>query len=177
MKDFDVYLTRDTGFEWIRVWKDIEKGITKWHGCVYFGSGETSCLTDVGSVTNTQRTCKRKYGFIPEEGTAYNVYTKNGEIVKRRVDTQMAFSDYQDPKNGEEYILSEIKDGCIEEINEKDIDSAIKKKAIAAIRKLKKKELLHRPNPCIMNAFRWEDHKLGYKFWRDIYDAEFVNVK
>jgi len=172
MKEFDVFVTRDSDIETVRVWKNVEKGIRIFHGCVCFGTGASLEYTSHGSSRQSQKTCKKRYGFVPKEGTAYNVYTnETGKIVKKRVDAQMAFSDYPDPK-GEIHTLAEIKEGCIEEIRGKYVGEAIQKDAIAAIRKMKKDDLFSAPKPCLIQAFQWSMHKLEYEFWQRLNDAE-----
>jgi len=169
-KQFDVYLTRNSHCDDVGVWEDIETGITKWHGCTYFGSGRrTDDYSDKGVKHISIEICRDRYGFLPRGGTAYNVYTtKTGKIVKERVDQEMEFSDYPGPKNGKSYTFSEIKERCIKEINRKNISDKIREKAVAAIKKLKKEDLFHSASPNLLGAFGWSSNELGRDFWEDI---------
>ena len=176
MKDFDVYITRDTSDYGVAfIWEDVEVGITKWHGCIQFGSGSntTNCTTIEGEKEIDIVECRKRYGFTPRLGTAYNVYTKNGKIVRKRVDTEIEFCDYPSPKNGKNYTKGEVKEGCIEEINSKDLPEEIKEKAVKYIKEMTKKELSPIFRPTIMGTFAWSDHKAGHYFWMKIDRAEY----
>ncbi len=87
MKNFDVYLTRDTYTFGIKVWKNIQVGITKWRGCCFYASGKSNINPNLtGSKFISQDKCRIKYKFVPQQGTAYNVYTKNDKIIKKKID-------------------------------------------------------------------------------------------
>ncbi|MHA1471174.1 MAG: hypothetical protein ACTSSP_11525, partial [Candidatus Asgardarchaeia archaeon] len=143
------------------------------HGCVCFGTGASLEYTSHGSSRQSQKTCKKRYGFVPKEGTAYNVYTsKTGRRIRKRVDTDMVYSDYPDPKNGRKYTLREAKEGCIKEIIGKRISTQRTREALDAIKALKWKDLFDHPAPSLVSAFAWGEHEMEHdlrsSFWSNI---------
>ena len=89
----EVYLTRDTGSDDVRVWP-VGNGIRKFHGCVEYGSAH--CGKDAKKVLENDRdypgciddpdVCMILFGFYPAEGEAWCV---NG---RGRTKVDLAFS-------------------------------------------------------------------------------------
>ena len=90
MKTRNIYLTRDTGIDYVEIRPDTV-GIRKFHGCIQWGSAwqgrcPSTSLTrrDLRDVPDMYKTeCKRVFGFYPRPGTAWHI---DGRGKKTKVD-------------------------------------------------------------------------------------------
>ena len=94
-KKEDVFVTRDSILSDVIVYP-ATVGIRKFHGCIAWGAAwkESSDTTHLSARRNSRMakflspcTCRKRYGFYPEAGTAYLVeYNAKGKIKKSEVD-------------------------------------------------------------------------------------------
>lgn len=90
MKTTNVYVTRDSGSEFIEIWPDTV-GIRKFHGCIEWGAAWCASHRTSHLYRTSPRLTgwmhkfyfKREFGFIPRKGTAWHI---DGKGKRTKVD-------------------------------------------------------------------------------------------
>jgi len=176
MREFDVYLTRDTySFGNVAVWP-VTVGIRKFHGCIEYGNAKYHQYAYKQGCRNiSTEDCKAKYGFKPKRGTAYNVYTKEGKVIRERIDTEMDFSDYPSSQaESRKITLKVLQRACIRELGVKKLSKKKRLKAINGIEKLTRRSLCpsqYGRGANIRHGFAWWRTEEGTDFWESINKA------